>query len=180
MDDLQKLIDGAFEFLCERRVDELVDVERVLAALDAVSSPPRVASLMERLVAPARQRLFDRLQSSDLLLGAWLPETVKDALAQLLGTPVRIPRSWIASAVADERVRDQVRQTMQDALSAAVKKGFEATPGGRGLKGIVGLAGAAGRGLFGGFAADLEDRLSAMVDIGVSVMQQRVAQKLGL
>ncbi len=178
MDDLEKLIDGAFDFLCERRVDELVDVERVLAALDAVSAPPRVASLIERLVAPARQRFFDRLKVSDLVLEAWLPETVKDALTQLLGTPVRIPRPLIDRAVADERVRDQVRQTMHDALSSAVKKGFEVAPGGRGLKGIVGLAGAAGRGLFGGLAQDLEDRLRTMVDLGVTAMQQRVAQTL--
>jgi hypothetical protein len=88
---------------------------------------------------------------------------------------------WVG-AVTDERVREQVRQTMQDSLSAAVQKGFSVTPGGRGLKGMIGLAGAAGRGLFGGIGEEIqrqiEERLKDLVDSGVSALQQRVAQKL--
>jgi hypothetical protein len=179
-DVLLKLIDGAFDFLCERRVSELIDVERVLRTLDA--GAPQLPSLIGRLVAPACERILQRLRQSQLLLGVWLPEPVKDALAQLLGTPMRIPKKWIDRAVTDERVREQVRQTMQDSLSAAVQKGFSVTPGGRGLKGMIGLAGAAGRGLFGGIGEEIqrqiEERLKDLVDSGVSVLQQRVAQKL--
>ncbi len=56
MDDvaLLKLIDGAFEFFRERRVNEFVDVDRVLPALDVALTTPRVGRLIERLVAPAR------------------------------------------------------------------------------------------------------------------------------
>jgi hypothetical protein len=174
VDDLARLVDAAFDFLCERRVNELVDVQRVLSALDALP----VERLVARLVAPARTRVFARLAASDRLLGVWLPEPVKDALAQLLGTPVKIPRDWIDRAVADERVRDQVRQAMQDALSSAVEKGFAVTPGGRGLRGVMGLASAAGRGILGGFADELETRLKGIVDSGVAILQQRAAQKL--
>ncbi len=181
-DALGRLVDGAFDFLCERRLQELVDVERVLAALDAMTAEPRLTSLISRLVAPARRRIIDRLLQSDRLLGVWLPGPVKDSLAQLLAAPVRIPKKWIDQAVADERVREQVRTTMQEALSSAVQKGFKATPGGRGLKGMIGLAGAAGRGLFGGVGEEIqrqiEERLRDLVDSGVSLLQQRVAQKL--
>jgi hypothetical protein len=180
--DLSQLIDGAFDFLCERRVSELVDVERVMKAVDAAAQPAPMASMISRLVAPARARIFQRLADSDRLLGVWLPEPVKDALAQLLGMPVRIPKPWIDKAVTDERVREQVRQTMQEALSGAVQKGFSVTPGGRGLKGMIGLAGAAGRGLFGGIGEEIqrqiEDRLKDLVDSGVSILQQRVATRL--
>jgi hypothetical protein len=174
VDDLARLVDAAFDFLCERRLNELVDVERVLRALDALP----VGNLVTRLVAPARTRILARFAASDRLLGVWLPEPVKDALAQLLGTPVKIPRDWIDRAVADERVRDQVRQAMQDALSSAVEKGFAVTPGGRGLRGVMGLASAAGRGILGGFADELESRLKGIVDSGVATLQQRAAQKL--
>jgi hypothetical protein len=176
--ELLKLIDGAFDFLCERRVDELVDVERLLLALDAAATPPRLTRLIERFVAPARTRIIERLEASDRLLGVWLPEPVKSALAQLLGMPIKLPKAWIERAVNDERVRDQVRTTMQEALANAIQKGFQVTPGGRGLKGMIGLAGAAGRGLFGGLATELEDRLRSFVDAGVQNLQQRVAQRL--
>jgi hypothetical protein len=177
-DDLTRWIDGAFDFLCERRVHELIDVDRVMKAIDALAVPP----LLTRVLAPARTRILQRLAASDRLLGVWLPEPVKDALAQMLRTPVRIPKKWIDQAVTDERVREQVRQTMQEALAGAVQKGFSVTPGGRGIKGVLGLAGAAGRGLFGGIGEEIqrqiEERLKDLVDSGVSLLQHRVAQKL--
>lgn len=173
-----RLVDGAFEFLCERRAGELVDVERVMQAVDAVPVEP----LLKRLLQPARTRILQRLADSDRLLGVWLPDPVKDALAQLLGTPMRIPKKWIDQAVTDERVREQVRQTMLESLQGAVQKGFSVTPGGRGLKGMMGLASAAGRGLFGGIGEEIqrqiEERLKDLVDSGVSLLQHRVAQKL--
>jgi hypothetical protein len=179
-EELTRLVDGAFEFLCERRISELVDVERVLAVLDA--GAPRLPSLISRFWAPARTRIMRRLAESDRLLGVWLPEPVQEALAQMLGLPMRIPKKWIDRAVTDERVRVEVRQTMQEALSGALQKGFSVAPGGRGLRGVIGLAGAAGRGLFGGIGEEIqrqiEERLKDLVDTGVSLLQHRVAQKL--
>jgi hypothetical protein len=176
----EQMVEAAFAFLCERRVSELVDVDRVLAVLDA--GAPRLPSVFTRLVAPARDRILQRMLASERPLGVWLPDPVKDAIAQMLGLPVKIPKKWIDQAVTDERVREQVRQTMQDALSSAVQKGFSVTPGGRGLKGMIGLAGAAGRGLFGGIGEEIqrqiEERLKDLVDSGVSLLQHRVAQKL--
>src|SRR5438128_640980 len=106
---LAALTDAAFEFVCTRRVGELVDGDRVLAALDAAATEPRVAGLIARFAAPARERLLARARASSRLLGAWLPDAARTGLAELLGAPAPIPRAIIDEVVASEQVRDDVR-----------------------------------------------------------------------
>jgi hypothetical protein len=179
---LARILDAAFDFLCQRRLNELVDVTRLLAAADAAATEPRVGRLIARIVAPARARLVERAKKSALLLGVWLPEPARDAMASLLGMPAPIPRKLIDAVVADEHVRENVRAMLQEALQNVIHKGFAAAPGGRGLRGMIGLAGAAGRGLFGGIGEELqrqlEERVRDFVDGGVQLLQQRIAQKL--
>ncbi len=177
---IDRLIGSFFDFLCERRVAELVDTAQVLAAIDTVSTPDRIGRLITRFVAPSRQRLLARAQASALLFGVWLPEPVKQAIADFLGRPVRIPKKLIDEFVKSEKVRDQVRTTMQEAITSVMK------PGSSGLRGVIGMgaraAGAAGRGLFGGLGAEVqkqfEERIKDVVDGGVGLVQKRIAERL--
>ena len=184
MDDdaLIRLLDAAFDFACRRRVDEFVDVEWLLAAVDAAATAPRLTRLAERFVAPARARLFARARASTLPLGVWLPDPVRDALAALLGAPAPIPRALVDKVVADEHVRESARAMLQETMSSFIHKAFSVTPGGRGLRGMIGLGARAAGGLFGGLGDELqrqlEERVRDFVDGGVALVQERVAQKL--
>jgi hypothetical protein len=179
---LMRFADAAFAFACERRVAEFVDVDRLLAGIDAAAEPSRTARMVERLVKPMRGRVLDRLRASSLPLGVWLPEPMRDALAAMLGRPAPIPRALVDKVVADEHVRDSARAMLQEALSSFIAKAFSVTPGGRGLRGVIGLGARAAGGLFGGIGGEiqrhLEERVREFVDGGVTMLQQRVAQKL--
>ena len=184
MDDLAltRFLDAAFAFVCQRRVGEFVDVARLLAAVDAAAEPSRVARLVARFGAPARARILERLRASSLPLGVWLPDPVRDALVAMLGQPAPIPRALVDKVVADEHVRDAARAMLQEALSSFIHKAFSVTPGGRGLRGAIGLGARAAGGLFGGIGAEiqrqLEERVRDFVDGGVTMLQERVAQRL--
>ena len=184
MDDseLTRFLDAAFAFTCTRRVSEFVDVDKLLAAVDVAAEPSRVAKLVARFAAPARARVLDRLRGSSLLLGVWLPDPVRDALAALLAMPAPIPRALVDKVVADEHVRDQARAMLAEALQSFIHKAFSVTPGGRGLRGMIGLGARAAGGLFGGIGEEiqrqLEERVRDFVDGGVGMMQKSVAQRL--
>jgi len=183
---LDLLVGSLFEFLCERRVGELVDTAQVMAALDQAVTPERVGRLNARFVTPARERLIARARASALLLGAWLPEPVKQAIGDFLGRPVRLPKKLVEELVASDKVREQVRATLQEAMTGVIQKAFTSTPGGGALRGAIGLgarvAGAASRGLFGGLGAEvqrqLEERVKDVVDASVGVVQRRIAERL--
>jgi hypothetical protein len=179
---IAQIVDAGFEFLCERRVAELIDVERVLAAADAVASEPRLTGLLQRFAVPARKRLVESAKKSTLLLGVWLPDAARDAIATLLGMPAPIPRPLVDKVVADEHVRESARAMLHETMTSFIHKAFAVTPGGRGLRGMIGLGARAAGGLFGGLGDELqrqlEERVRDFVDGGVQMMQQRVAQRL--
>jgi hypothetical protein len=183
---LTQFLDLAFDFACTRPVGDFIDAGRVIAAIDAASTPPRIARVIERFLAPARTRLLERARKSELTLSVWMPEATRDAIASFLGLPAPIPQEMIDELVASERVRESVRATLDETLKSVIQKAFSATPGGNGLRGVIGLgaraAGAASRGLFGGLGGELqrqlEDRVRDMVDFGVQLMQTRIAQRM--
>ena len=181
-ESILSFLDATFAFACERRVADVVDVDRLLAAIDAAASEPRLARWVSRLWAPARARLLERAGKSELLLGVWLPEPVRDALADLLGRPAPLPRPLIDKLVADEHVRDSARAMLQEALSQFIAKAFAVAPGGRGLRGVLGLGARAAGGLFGGLGEELqrqlEERVRDFVDGGVTLMMERGKQKV--
>src|SRR5881398_3669688 len=47
-DRVERFVEAGFEFICERRLGEFVDVERVLGAADAVATEARLATLVAR------------------------------------------------------------------------------------------------------------------------------------
>lgn len=179
-DALSRLLDAGFDFACERRLDELVDVERLLVLIDAATTAPRLARWMERLVAPMRERLLKRARASSLPLGVWLPEPVRDGLAAWLERPAPIPRALVDKVMADEHVRESARAMLHETMANFVRK--TTAPGGRGLRGVIGFGARAAGGLLGGLGDELqrhlEDRVRDFVDGGVAHIQQRVAHKL--
>ena len=88
-DLLRELLDLGFDHACERPVSQLIDAERVLAALDAVTDPERSAKWHARLLKPMRARLLDRASKSAVTMGQWLPA---DAVETLRARPTRAPR----------------------------------------------------------------------------------------
>jgi hypothetical protein len=178
----QALLDAAFDFLCERRAGEFVEVDRLVAALDEAATEPRVAQALARWSAPSRARLLARLKASGLKLGVWLPEAARDRLAEILGRPVRLPRALADEAVASARVRETVKAVLQETLSRFIAKAIAATPGGAGLKGVLGLGARAAGGLFGALGEEvqrlLQDRMREFLDTGVQLVQKRLAEKL--
>jgi len=186
---LAKLIDIGFDFLCTRRVDELVDPSRVLAVIDDTHTEPRAAEFHRRLTVPLRERLLERAKNSTVLLGAWLPPEAKDRIAELLGRPAPIPQHMIDEAVSSEAVRDQIREALRDTISNFIKNagaGGAAGGGGGALRGAFGIGarafGAAGKAVLGGLGDELQkqmqDRVKEFVDGAVEGVQDRIAKKL--
>jgi hypothetical protein len=175
-------IDALFDFTCTRRASDFIDVEQLLAAVDVAAEAPRLSRLVARFSGPARTRVLARLKVSAVLLGAWLPEPVRDALALLMAQPVVIPRPLIDQVIADEHVRETTRTIMHETLSSFINKAFAVAPGGRGLRGVIGLGARAAGGLLGGLGDELkrqlEERTGDFVDAGMHLIQQRVAHKL--
>ncbi len=192
---LLEFLDLAFDFVCERRLAEMVDPDRILPALDKATEPARVARWQARLFNPQRERLIERGRKSVLTLGAWLPDDVTQTLAQMLGAPARIPRKMVDELVASEQVRENVKSLLQESLSSFVTKALgsdteaegaaSGASGGR-LRGALGwgaraVAGA-GRGLMGGLSGELQkqlqDRMRDFVDSSVAGLQQKLAERL--
>ncbi len=189
---LTELLDLSYDFFCTRRVGELIEVDRLLAAIDETVTEPRVARFQERFLGPARERLLARANASSILLGAWLPEEAKTKIADLLGAPMPIPKQFIDEAVANEKVRDQIRDMLRDTLTSFVSKvtGSGAQGGGggggAGLMGAIGFGarafGAAGKSLLGGLGDEIQkqmqDRVRDFVDGAVAGVQDRIAKRL--
>ena len=185
---LDSLLDLAFDFLCDQRLEALVDPAKILPALDEALRPDRVLAREQTYLAPLRERLFARMEASALTLRAWLPEPVIEGIAERLGKPAPIPKKMIDELVASEKVRDAVRTMLQESLSSFVAKGMgtdqKEPPGG--LRGALGFgaraAAAAGKGILGGFGEELQKRLQErvrdFVDSSVATLQKRIAEKL--
>ena len=171
MDDaaLAQFLDAAFDFLCTRRVGELIDTDRVLQTVDAALMPERTTRFIARLFAPLRTRLLARARDSQLQLSVWLPAPAKDAIAQMLGTPAPIPKEIIDEIVHSDRVRQDVREMFLESVNSVVSKAFSVAPGGKAARGMLGLAG----GFFG-----VENRIKDVVDVGVAIMLRRLGEKL--
>jgi len=184
---LTKFLDLTFDHLCTHTLSELVDPDRVLAAIDETTAPARVADLQFRVIGPLRTRLIERAKKSELLLGAWLPDDARDRIAEMLGQPAPIPQKIIDEAVSSEGVRDQIREALRDTISNFIK-GVSGGGGGAGagLRGAIGLGarafGAAGKAMLGGLGDELQkqmqERAKDFVDGAVEGVQDRIAKKL--
>lgn len=185
---LTALLDLGFEFGCQKRLGDLVDVARILEGIDLVASPERLARLHQRIVAPQRGRLLARAKASDVELGAWIPAMAVEPIADLLGAPVPLPPKMVDDMVASEQVRDEVRAMLSDTLSGFVKKAFggESSGGAPTLGSMLGRGartfGALGKGLLGGLGDELQrqlqDKVRDFVDGSVAALQERIAKKL--
>lgn len=192
-DQLDRLIDLAFDFVCERPLSDFVQTEDIVKALDQVAQPSRVQRLVERLVAPSRQRLLALAGASQLKLAVWLPEATQQILADFLGQPLHLPKDEVERAVGSEKVREAVRKMLEEAFQTFVDKAFAAAPlssKGGGVGKLLGLgvktATAAGKGVFDALTGGLSDelrrqlasRLRDFVELGVELVQRRLVERL--
>ncbi len=185
---LTQLLELGWDFLCTRRVTELVDVERLLKAIDETHTEPRIATFHGRVTAPLRDRLLARAKASEVTLGAWLPTSAKDKIAEILGRPAPIPQHLIDEAIASDGVRDQIREMLRETITSFIAKATSSQGGGAGgaLRGAFGLGakafGAAGKAVLGGIGDELQkqmqDRVRDFVDGAVEGLQDRIAKKL--
>jgi hypothetical protein len=187
---LTEFLDLAFDAFCARRAAELIDPEQLLPALDAALAPARVERWQTRLLGPMRDRIIARARASALTLSVWLPDDVTATLADLLATPVYLPRKAVEEAVASEQVRESVRNMLQEALSSFITKSTapgDANAGAGGaIKGALGwgarVAGGAARGLLGSLSTEvqkqLQERVRDFVDGQVATLQQRLVERL--
>lgn len=175
--EADQLIDLAYDFLCQRRMGELVGTDRVIAAIDALCQPMRTARFVQRFIGPSRIRLFERAKKSALKLQVWLPEPMRDMIAAELAKPAPIPRRMVDEMIASDRVREGVRAMVQETVEGVFERVLKSMPGGsgKGLFGVIGVgarvAGAAGRGMFGGIANEV-------IDQGVQLVQRRLVERL--
>lgn len=187
-EQLRELSLLSFDFLCQRRLTEFVDVAQIMAAVEAAATPERVGHAQGRWVGPQRARLIERAKKSGVKLGAWLPAAARDELAAALGEPAPLPRSWVEEAIGSERVRDEVKTLLHDTLTGFVSK---ATSGlGEAAPPVVGGAlgalrknlAAASKGVLGGLGESvqrqLQERVEHFVDGSVAAVQRKITERL--
>lgn len=184
-----QLLDHAFAALCAQPVGAFLDADALLDALDAAAAPERLAWAQSTLVVPARTRLLARAGASEVLLGAWLPAAVSEALARELAKPVALPKKAVDEAVASDKVREATRQMLSDTLTTFVQRAAKtlsadkpgAAPAG-GLRGALGfgakMAGSVIGGLTEGLQQQLLDKVREQVDGLVGNVQQRIVERL--
>lgn len=183
---LKQLLDIGFDFLGTRRVNELIDPDRLVAAIDATHTEANVGHFHNRVGVHVRQRLIDRAKKSSLLLGAWLPDNARAEIAEMLGKPAPIPQKLIDEAVSSEGVRDQIREALRDAISSFIKGAGGSGSGAGAIRGALGFGarafGAAGKAVLGGLGDELQkqmqERVKDFVDGAVEGVQDRIAKKL--
>ncbi len=186
---LAALIDLAYDHACARPLGDLVDIDRLLAAVETAATPERLGRWQDRLLLPLRARLLARAGASAVPLSAWLPDDVAAAVAEILGEPAPLPRKMVAEVVASEKVREGVRAMLQETLTGFVGKvvggeGEQAPRGG--LRGALGWGAravvASGKGLLGGlgeeFQKQLQDRARDFVDGAVGSVQARIVERM--
>jgi hypothetical protein len=179
---LTQLLDVGFDFLCTRKVSELVDADRLIEAIDATHTEANIGYFHQRVGIPLRERLLERAKKSQVKLGDWLPEPAKQGIAAFLGQPAPIPQKFIDEAVSSEGVRDQIRESLRDTISSFLTK---ATSSG-GVGGALGFGarafGAAGKAMLGGLGEglqkQLQDKVRDFVDGAVEGVQDRIAKRL--
>lgn len=186
----------AFDHLISQRASDVVDVADIMAWIGRVTTKDRIAWGQKLFGTPIRKRVIERLAASDARLSVWfLPEDV-EAIGELLGRPFPIPERLVDDMVRSEKVRDEVRNTLQETLSGFLKKGLgdkENAPekGDRsdksaGLRGAFGLGAralaGAGKGLLGNIGEEVQQQLQGrvrdFVDGSVEAIQERIAKKL--
>ncbi len=183
---LEQLLDLGFNFLCTRKLNELIDPDRVIAAIDSTHTEARIAELQARVGAPLRTRLIDRAKKSTLLVGAWLPDSARAEIAEMLGKPAPIPQKMIDEAVSSEGVRDQIREALRDSISNFIKGAGGQSSGAGAIRGALGFGarafGAAGKAVLGGLGDELQkqmqERVKDFVDGAVEGVQDRIAKRL--
>ncbi|RYE88793.1 MAG: hypothetical protein EOO75_12910, partial [Myxococcales bacterium] len=121
-EQLRELSLLSFDFLCQRRLTEFIDVAQIMAAVEATTTTGRVEQAQGRWLGPQRARLIERAKKSGVKLGAWLPAAARDELAAALGEPAPLPRAWVEEAIGSERVRDEVKTLLHDTLTGFVNK----------------------------------------------------------
>lgn len=189
---LLALIDAAFEYVCAQPFESAIDPAKVLPVLDDALAAERTADFHRWIGVPLRERLIDRAKKSAVLLSAWLPKDVTDALDEQLGRPVKLPRKAIDDAVASEQVREGVRQMVTETLDGFVNKALAggeqqgSGSGGSGLRGVLSFgaraAAGVGKGLLGGIGEELQKQLQekakGFVDSSMAAAQKRLADRI--
>jgi hypothetical protein len=183
---LEKFLDLTFDHLCKHKLSELIDPDRVVAAIDETHTPARIADFQFRVVSSLRTRLIDRAKKSEVLLSAWLPEDARDRIAEMLGQPAPIPQKLIDEAVSSEGVRDQIREALRDTISNFIKGAGGGGQGAGAIRGAIGFGarafGAAGKAVLGGLGDELQkqmqERVKDFVDGAVEGVQDRIAKRL--
>lgn len=191
-DQLDRLLDLAFDFVCERPISDFVLAEDIVKGLDQATQPSRVQRFLLRLIAPSRERLLARAIASPHKLAVWLPEATQQVLADFLGQPLHLPPAEVERAVGSEKVRDAVKKMLEEAFQTFLDRAFSGAPIGSkgGVGKLLGLgvktATAAGKGVFGALTGGLTDelrrqlagKLRDFVDLGVELVQRRLVERL--
>jgi hypothetical protein len=198
-------IHRAFDHLISQRAKDVVDVPDIMAWIGRVTTKERIAWGQKLFGTPIRKRVQERLRASDAPLSVWLlPEDI-EAIGELLGRPAPIPERIVEDMVRSEKVRDEVRSTLQETLSGFVKKGLGDRDGATsasektdksdksdksekaaGLRGAFGLGAralaGASKGLLGNIGEEVQQQLQGrvrdFVDGSVEAIQERIAKKL--
>ncbi|RLB49784.1 MAG: hypothetical protein DRJ42_20275 [Deltaproteobacteria bacterium] len=120
------------DFLLDRRVAELVDVESVVALTLSSLTTDNVTRVVEEHLSPAWDRHLLRVTESGETVGDALPPEVKrklEEIALIQGAP---PAAWAKGAVDPKLVRELLAPVLQDTLLSFAKKLSAAAASGRG------------------------------------------------
>lgn len=182
--DLRKFLEAGFAFLCTRKLGDLVSANDAMKIIEDLRDEGRLAKAWARFVVPTRKRVWARLRQSDAKLAAWLPESARQALSELLDKPVPIPRPLIMRLVSSKWLRTQARTILEEVFQEFLAGSLPTAD-----KGVLGVlsrsaqaAAARGRGLLSGLGGDVqkafEERLRDLVNAAAARVEKRLLDEL--
>jgi hypothetical protein len=164
------------DFLLDRPVRELVDVDAVADIVAAGLARDVAARLMERHVVPAIERHDRRVRESGETLGDHLPDDVRARLVTLLAGADGPRAAWARGAVDPALVRRLLAPVLQEVLLGFARKlpGLGGDGGSGEAHDDAGRGGGGAGALLGGVAGRLkrgvERRAERLVDVGRTVL----------
>ena len=175
---LKRLAELIVDEVLDRRVDELVDPEDVLATLDACLDEQVTAVTIDKQVKPIFTRERARaVESGERLREAMRPETA-EALLALLRQPFPLNDKIVKDMVEQGAVRNLLGRVLQEAIVGFVSKSKK-VPGLSSASGLVGKIGRrASKGILGDVGRGIERQLDRHVTEFLDQSMARITGKL--
>ena len=175
---LEELVNLGVDTVLAQPVGELVDVEWIIAAVDAGLSSCVTREVIARYLQPAAGRERARGADSGEPVNAWVPDERVPEILELMRRPFPINPDIVQDLVDQGAVRSMVGAVVQEAILGFMQLSAK-VPGLSGAASLMGALGRqAGKGLFGGVSKGIEKGMEQRIKDFMDQSMARLTSKI--